>query len=274
MKAATVTMLAVLVVVPAAGQDKLSDVAAEIKLQDPADGAVLVNLGPAPVTDNQRPIDAEALVELSEELAERTYAAADILDELGLDDTFHTRSWQGRMLDACTTLESAVKSLAAFRPEPRYTEPYELVMEGADECQQAIEVIRNAISLDQPLYGPAVLHLAAAERPIAEAIERTRSIRRAEMAESPPPTDDVLSAQQAIAALCASRTGGNEPVYGECVANQQAAFDAITARHNFHANLDQPRFNTIRNHCRAEWPADYVSRDRCERLRIEAAGGE
>jgi hypothetical protein len=50
-----------------------------------------------------------------------------------------------------------------------------------------------------------------------------------------------------------------------------AALDAIRNRHNFTELLDEPVFNTIRNRCLEEWPADFVGRDRCEQQGCDAA---
>ena len=269
MRSPAVALMALLIVGGAAAQEKrLSDVAADIALRPPSEQAVFVDLTPAPgATSSPR-----GLVELADEYRQNLEAVADLMAEVGDDDTrFYAADWRDQMLEASIRLDTAGYSVAASRAPERYAEAYDGLIEASQECARATRGIRESIELDQPRYGPATRTLGECRRNASRSVGEVHRIRRAELHESQPAFDDPLTGAVGIADLCRARSGEDNPTFVACVAAQEGARSAIAGRFSFSVLLDEATFNVIRNSCRLEWPTDFVGRDRCERLRIAEA---
>jgi hypothetical protein len=271
MKRTVGIVLVVGMVTPAAAQQKLSEVAGSIELRTPSDRALMVEAAPAPEAGGRPRFGGTALEMLSEDFLERTREAAGLLAETATNDSFYSASWRERMLITSAELEGLGRSLELGLPHPRYQTAYERVMDGVAECQTAIDVVRDAIARDHPVYSVATQHLEEGDRVVSAGLEQIRRIQRAERAEENAPPDDAYLVSRAITELCGARfqDGGTE--YDRCAAEQRAGFGAIGGRFNFTVGLDEPTFNAVRNICRSEFPADFAARNRCELQRMAAA---
>ncbi len=272
MDRAILALLVVLAAAQAAAQDTLADVAGSITLRPPTEDAVLVDLAPEPGPEDTPVIRGPALLDVLDELLVLSSAAAAVLDEAAADDAFFAPEWRERMLTTCAELLSSGRGLRLRTPDPRYAAAYDVASDGIDAAELAARVIEATVEQDQPLYGPAVRHLADAQALFGRALEQARRTRRGELAEADPVTEDPLALELGMASLCDHRAGGDERARSECLKGQRAALDALRARQALQFQIDQPAFNAARNGCRDEWPADLAARDRCERERMAAAG--
>jgi hypothetical protein len=253
----------------AAGQEqRLSDVAGDMKLQPPSQTNLLVDLG----SSDQDLTGPVALLELTEEFDESIRSASAVLEEARAYEPFFDQDWRDRMIESLIDLGLAAYSVDVARPPTAYAEAYGLVVDGVVGCERAEAIIRTAIDQDLPIFGTAIASLADAGRTVSDGLGRMRRIRSVEVAESAPSVADPIETTLGIESLCSSRAAGDNQRYDECVVAQQAALRSLGARFGSTAlHVDQPTFNAIRNSCRREWPVDMVGRDRCEQRRIAEA---
>ena len=257
--------LALLLVGTVAAQEKrLSDVASDIQLRPPSEEAVFVDLASAGVGASS----TRDLVELADEYSESLATVAGLLSEAGDDDRFFAVDWREQIATACLDVDTLGSSLAVMRPPERLASAHEELIDASRDCDRATRGVREALRMDQPLYGSAMRLLSDCREVVSRSVETMHRIRRDELQELQPAYDDPLAAAVAIADLCRERAGGQGPRFDECVAGQEGARRAIADRFGFSVMLDDATFNVIRNSCRLEWPGDYVGRNRCELQRI------
>jgi hypothetical protein len=271
---APVVLLVVSVVVLAAAQERLPEVAADIELRQPTEDAVLVDPDPGPDSSQLAVIDGQELRLLTEELVELAVAVNELLGKAAPDDTFFEEAWREQMLELCRQLQDAGRSLEVRHPSPRYSEAFVLVTDASAECNGAVEVIRASIAQNEQLYSRGFGHLGIALQRLDEGLVKIREVGRTELAESDPPAEDPMAAESAIAAGCGDRFAADTRAFDECVALQRTAYAAISSRYNSSGTVDQAGFNSIRNSCRSEFADDFVARNLCERDRIVAAQAE
>lgn len=268
MRGRAATLFALLLVGSAAGQEqRLSDVASDIRLRPPLEDAVFVDLayGRAVTSSSQN------LVELADDYSQNLEELATLLSEIGVDDRFYAADWREQVLAACIDLDAVGYSLAAVQPPERLAAAYDDLIGASEECARGTQGIREAIRVDQPLYGGALRSMRDCSTEVSRSVGQMHRIRRAELQESQPAFDDPLAAAVGVTELCSARVGRAGPAFEECVAEQEDARRAIAGRFGFSVLLDEATFNVIRNSCRIEWPSDFVGRNRCERQRIAEA---
>jgi hypothetical protein len=254
------------------GEQRLPDIAGGIELQRPA-GEQLVIVAEGPEDQGGRvAVTGSDLVGMTEQLLEQSRHAAEILQETRTSLAFFDDGWRRRMLGALSDLDTTRTEFELCNPPDRYAEAVTRVTDGARDYQIAAGMLRWAISRDQARFSGAFEHLAAGDREVGAALAGLRVETLEQRYESDAPPPDPFAARQSAVRLCASRYGqGTGSGFDRCVAAQQASYDAITRRFSFTVGLDETSFNSIRNHCRDEWPDDLVSRDRCEQQRMAAA---
>lgn len=268
MRGPAATLLALLLVGAVAAQEqRLSDVAADIRLRPPSQDALFVDLTPARGAASS----SQDLVDLADEYAQDLDVVSRLLAEASSDDRFYAADWRDQMLEAAVNLDTVGYSLAAALAPERFATVHDGLIDASEECGRATRGIREAIRLDQPRYGSAMRSLADCRPRVVRAVGEMHRIRRAELQESQPPLDEPLAAAVGIVELCSAGSGRSGSAFEECVATQEQARRALADRFSFSVLLDEATFNVIRNECRLEWPTDFAGRNRCEKQRIAEA---
>lgn len=254
------------------GEQRLPDVASKIVLQRPA-GEQLVVVESGPTEPGRRvAVTGVDLVEMTEALLARSREAAGILQETRTSLAFFDDGWRRRMLAVLSDIDTARIDLELCQPPDRYAEAVTRVTDGARQYQIAAGMLRWAIYRDQARFSGAFEHFEAGDREVGAALAGLRVETREQRYESEASSVDPFAASQAASRICGSWYGtALRPEYDRCIAMQRASYEAITRRFSFTVGLDEPSFNSIRNHCRDEFPDDLVARDRCERQRMAAA---
>jgi len=244
---------------------RLSEVAGDIRLHSPEGEAVLVDLVPAPAPGSAPATEGNDLLELSELLGQHAATVNGLLDEVRYDGMFYDDTWRRSMTDACSDLGTVSRLLLATPPSPRYSDAYSTLVDASRESIGAAETIERAIEMDRPVYGSAFDQIVAARRLAGEGAGDVRRVWETEIDEAEAPPDDPVIVRQNIVSGC-DRVAVDRRAYDDCVTEQEDAISSLSLRFSSTVLLDEAQFNTIRNQCRREWPADYAARDRCERM--------
>ncbi len=266
-------LVVLLLAAPVAAQQSLGDVAGSIKLKRPEGESVVIDSSTVGRSRRTPSGDAgpDELVEASQECID---AAGDLLNLMGETrdgSNFYTDAWRERVGDAGRRLDEARGDLQRVFPDSRFAEVLQQAEDGADAAMAGLQILRDAIANDRPVFSEAKTRLAEGMSALEAAKTSMRALARAEVAESAAPPINPIDAARAIDTLCRARSGdGSGAEFDGCVSSQQAALDAMNLRFAASAGLESSIFNVIRNDCRYEWPGDYVSQDRCERNRIAA----
>jgi hypothetical protein len=263
---------ALLLAAPVAAQQSLGDVAGSIKLKRPEGESVVID---SSIIKGSRRIQnggssPDELVEATQECLDAAQGLLDLMGETRDGSNFYTDGWRERVADAGRLLGEAQGDLQRVFPGSRYAEVQQHAEDGADSAMAGLQILRDAIANDRPVFSAAKTQIAMGIGALDAAKTETKALARAETAGSAAPQINPIDAAGAIDALCRSRYGERTGELAGCVASQQAALDAMNLRFAATSGLETSTFNIIRNDCRYEWPDDYVSQDRCERNRIAA----
>jgi hypothetical protein len=256
----------------AGAQETLSEAARGLSLERPESDQLLVVESAEASTGHLIGISGAEAVDLAERALAAGRRAEAVLAETRTDDLFYDAQWRSRMLEACHELDMTRRSLDLVQPPGRYVHAFAEVVTGAGRFQVGGAMLRSAISQDEPLYGGAFDQFGAAARHLLTGLVDLRLELEHEQAERTAPQLDPFGSRQTAMSLCAERYG--EPRgsgYDQCMAQQTAAYEAMSRRFGFSVGLDEATFNAIRHRCRAELTDDLVALDRCELSRIEAA---
>jgi len=258
--------------VPAEAQQRLPDAAKGLSLNHPEGETIIVLEGEEGEAGDRPGVTGDDLVFMAQQLMAHGTAAESVLAEIRSDDLFFDEGWHGRVLDAVSNVERALRDLAFAQVPERYREGVSRVLEGGRRYQMAGGILSWSIAQDQPVFSGAFDQFTAGNRGVTAGLVKLRVERDAEEAEQPLPPPDPFTARQASAALCGRQYGeGERAGYDLCVERQHAALQAMNRRFGFSSGLDEPVFNSIRSRCRGQWPDDMVVRDRCEQVGIEQA---
>jgi hypothetical protein len=262
-----IVMLAAIAGGASAQEQRLPDVAGDIRLRQPDAPAVLVDL-----TQPGRPGPNEAttgrnLIALGERMLVHIDTVSELLAAAKFSDEFFSTEWRERMLDACFAVDNDGRSLRGAKPESRYAVGHAAMVDGVRDASEAADLISSSIEQDRPLYAAAYDWIATAQVSLHRGLDEARRAFDAVQNEAEAPLEDWTIALDAITALCESRTTP-ELSYDDCIALQEDAYNAITGRFSASVRLDETTFNKIRNQCRRSSPGDYAARNRCELWRI------
>jgi hypothetical protein len=264
--------IAVMTVAPATAQQSLGDVAGSIKLKRPEGDSVVIDqdsVGKA----RRRPIggtEGEFFLDALGDCLNETTVLHDLLVEARGGEAFYRDEWRGRVHEVALELDGLREELGLVFSEGRYQEAYELAGYGSDTVGDALEILRDALANDRPVFSEARKLSEEAIRVFKEAQAAFGVASRADAAEKTPPLINPIEADRVMTALCGGRYSEGSSGFEGCIAQQRAALDAMTSRSGPGVGLDEAPFNFIRNNCRFEWPKNYAHQDRCERTRIAA----
>jgi hypothetical protein len=270
---ALIWLSAVAIAAPVAAQQSLGDVAGSIKLKRTGDNDVVID---QTSVGRSRSIssslsDGQALLEATKECATAAQTLSDLLGETGSGEVFYDDGWRTRVEAAGGEWDQSNRVFEVIYAQDQYEAPYDTAERGATATTIGLGILRGAISNDQPLFGEAKRQIAEGAELLESAERDLSAALRREEAESPPPPIDPIAADRSIEAVCRKSGAEGSQGFDSCVAEQQAAMDAIMGRYAPSVRLDQATFNKIRNSCLYEWPDDFVSRNLCERQRIGRA---
>ena len=265
-------LIALLLTAPVAAQQSLGDVAGSIKLKRPEGESVVIDS--STVKQKRRaPGGGAAPDELVDSIQACLDAAQVLLDLVGETrdgSNFYTDGWRDRVAEAGLRLDEARGDLRSVYPESRFAEVLQEAEDGADIAMAGLQILRDAIANDRPVFSESKTLLSQGMSELDTAKTATKALARAETAEATAAPINPIDAARVIDTLCRARSGEGTGELAGCVASQQAALDAMNLRFSASVGLEASVFNVIRNDCRSEWPDDYVSQDRCERNRIAA----
>lgn len=263
-------VMATVTVAPAVAQQSLGEVAGSIKLKRPEGESVVIDQNAVGKTRRTSGGDTESdfFRQAVRDCVTETQALYGLIVETRDGTSFYRDEWRARVLDAGFLLDAAREDLGMVRAEGRYVEAYEVAVRGSNTAAAALDILRGAISNDQPVYSQARELSREAIRLFGEAEAAIGSASRANAAEGAPPLINPIEADRNMTALCRGRYGDGTSGFDACIAEQRAALDEITRRSGPGVGLDASVFNVIRNNCRFEWPDNYVDQDRCERERV------
>ena len=259
-------------VAPAVAQQSLGDVAGSIKLKRPEGESVVIDRDTIGQTRRSQPgvTDGDAFLAAVEDCLTETRAFNALVMETRNGSSFYRDEWRDRVAEAGLSLDGAIQELGIVSAEGRYQEAYDFAGQGSANAAAALEILRNAIADDRPVYSQAGALSKEAIRLFGEAQSSIGKASRANAAEDAPLPINPIDADRVISALCGSQYGAGSSGYASCVDQQKAAVDSMAVRFAPGVGLDSASFNVIRNNCRFEWPNNYVSQDRCERNRSAA----
>ena len=139
---ALVLALLALLAADASSQEKrLSEVAGGIRLRSVDGESNLVDLAPEVRTTSQPVVDGIDLLELSEVFAAGADEVDALLDEIRNNENFYDDGWRTRMLDACSRLSTASRTLLAVDAQPRYSEGFVLITDAAVEGAEVADLL-------------------------------------------------------------------------------------------------------------------------------------
>ena len=261
---------AVTVAAPTAAQQSLGDVAGSIKLKRPEGESVVVDRDTVGKTRRARTgvTEDDFFRDAVNDCLTETRALSDLLAETRDGTSFYRDEWRGRVAEVGLRLDGARQDLGMVAAEGRLLDAYEMAERGANTAAAALEILRGAIADDRPVFSQAGTLSKEAVRLFGDAEAAIGVALRADAAEDTPPPINPIDADRAITGLCRGRYSDGSNGFTSCVAEQNAAVDAMTGRFAPGVGLDAISFNVIRNNCRFEWPDNYVSQDRCERQRV------
>jgi hypothetical protein len=263
-------LLVLLLAAPVAAQQNLGDVAGSIKLKRPEGESVVIDSSTMGRSRRTQGGDSapDELVEASQECIDAASGLLNLMGETRDGSNFYTDEWRERVADAGRRLDEARGDLQRVFPDLRFAEVQQTAEDGADTAMAGLQILRDAIANDRPVFSEAKTRLTEGMGELEAAKSAMRALARAEVAESAAPQINPIDAARAIDTLCRARFGDGSGEFSGCVSAQQAALDAMNLRFAASAGFESSIFNIIRNDCRYEWPDDYVSQDRCERNRI------
>jgi len=273
-KSLLVSLLAAFVMTASSSeaQQSLGDVAGSIKLNRPAGEAVVIDrhaIGRARKTS----VPASGVDQLNDAVNDclvETRALYALFNETRDGSLFYRDEWRMQVASVGQRLESAQFKLESVVPDGRYVESYEKAQQGANTALSALEILRSAIASDRPVFSQGRTLCEQALRLLEEARTEIGAAARRDAAESTPAMINPIDADRIISSTCGRQYASGSQGYGDCVARERAALDAMRGRTGPGAGLDVESFNMIRNACRFEWPNSFVSQDQCERNRIAA----
>jgi hypothetical protein len=267
--------LALTVVMPAAAQQSLSDIAGSITLKRSAGEPVVVD--GSSLTSTTAASSSSLSAELEEVLTDSRETLQGVSSLLAgmprISPVSYSDELRGRLGALELELETARNNVAMFFGVKGYQEVVDEAELAVAESQEALGAAQTAVAGGRLASNEARDQAARAVNRLGDALTRLGVLERTRAAAQPPPAIDPIAADASIRGLCGqSYTEGGDR-FQDCVSRQLAAIDNIRARSALASGVDQSAFNTIRNQCRLEWVHDYVARDGCERRRVAAAGG-
>lgn len=274
-KVAVLFALALTVVMPAAAQQSLSDIAGSIKLKRPAGEPVVMDGSSLTGTAAASPGSLSA--ELEEVLIDSRETVQDVSSLLAgmprISPVSYSDEFRGRLGVLELELETARNNIAMFFGVRGYQDVVDEAELAVAESREALEAARTAAASGGLASNEARDRAARAVSRLGDALTRLGVVERTRAAAQPPPAIDPIAADASIRGLCGQSYTEGSDRFQVCVSRQQAAIENIRARSALASGVDDSAFNTIRNQCRLEWVHDYVARDGCERRRVAAAGG-
>jgi len=261
-------MLMTVVSADVAAQQRLSEVAGEIKLKKPDSEAVLVETGPVRSSDARQGESPEQLLILTEVYVERADTVYTVYSELMNPDRFYEKDWRSRMERAMELADLAAWSLQIEKPPQRYADAHRLIVEGTRVTAEGMRLIRTSIEKNWPEFEGAGSRMKRGQQLVTEGLGAYHERKRVDGTEAGQALEDPVSAERSIAAWCDSQSSGDADRNAHCVADQQSGFQALNSRFPLSVSLGEPEFNRIRAACRDQWPTSFANRNECELNRM------
>lgn len=262
--------LAAVLVVPVSAQERLGDVAGSIKLNRSGGDDVVISTQPS--TMSRSSLDSQSEGSLLKQVVEDGLAQSRefmaLLEEVRTPGVFTDLDWRSRVSEVSLRLDMVQQDLMGTRLSGSYEEAGALAERGMGLAMESSTTVQDGIALNKLGIKEPVEQMEECERLLESASRSIGTVLREEAWESAPAPMDPVSAAATIKNFCGGKFTEGSQQFGKCVTEQEAAYRSGLTRSPFSVGLEEAEFNTIRNHCRYEWPKDLLAQNRCESERM------